>query len=203
MRITIPNKFPWDSGCSEAHRSLAERIQCSSGDAAKVPAGIFWQRLREELTVWLLSRVRRGVDAENIAGDAVLLALRRFGLGHHPAVGAIWGWLCKTALHRVYYDHRKALRCALIFSGDVDAVQASPCVEEALASRVVDHMVTGSSGVDHRVLKLLQAGSPTNRDMAETLGVDCRTIERARARLRRRFAILIKNRSKSVGLEHL
>ncbi len=175
----------------------------ASGDDSAEHAGRRWQCLREELVAWLSRRCRRGIDVENVAGDAVVLAMQRFRHELEAANGMIWRWLCSTSLRRVYYDHRKAMRCAVLYSGDLDELPKCSDVSGTKAAQVVQKMLACSCGVELQVLQALALGSVTNQAMAAAIGVDKRTIERSRARLRRRFAVLLEKQPKSVGLEHL
>ncbi len=165
-------------------------MRASGGDSAE-HAGRRWQCLREELAAWLSRRCRRGIDVENVAGDAVVLAMQRFGHEPEAANGMIWRWLCSTSLRRVYCDHRKAMRCAIFCSSDLDALTCCPGVEGTKAAKVVQTMLATTHGVQLRVLQALSLGCVTNEAMAEAIGVDKRTIERARAELRLRFTVLL------------
>jgi DNA-directed RNA polymerase specialized sigma24 family protein len=176
---------------------------CVSSEDATGRGGRIWQRLREELTAWLRSRFRRDIDAANLAGDTVLLGMGTFGREPTGPVGAIWRWLRRTALNRVYHDHRRAMRCRILLSSELDAVPVASAVESTMAGQVVEQMLTMSQGVERQVLQMLRAGGATNEAMAAAIGVDKRTIERARASLRSRFAALLQNIRQGVGLEHL
>lgn len=140
---------------------------------------------------------------ENVAGDAVVLAIQRFGHEPEAATGEIWRWFCSTSLRRVYYDHRKAVRCAIFCSSELDALPYCPGVEGMTAAKVVRTMLATTHGVQLRVLQALSLGRVTNETMAEAIGVDKRTIERARAELRQRFTVLLPKPRNRVGLEHL
>jgi len=172
-------------------------------DDAAEPAGIGWQRLHQELTAWLVQRFRPGIDAANVAGDAVLLALRRFGRDPKEASGRIWRWLCRTAENLVFADHRKTKRCTIVFTNESDFVASALGVDRTASDLLVEHMLATAHGVEREVVRLLRAGCPTNQEMAAAIQVEPRTIERARYRLRRQFAELLEIRRTSVGLEHL
>jgi len=170
-------------------------------DAAN-QSGRDWQRLRDDLTAWLQCRFRR-VDAASIAGDAVLLAMLRFGAEPIASRGKAWSWLCRTAVNRVYQDHRRAKLCVVSFVSETDVFESVRGTGRTRAMRIVEEMFLATRGIEHQVLVLLWAGSPTNREMAEFLGVDRRTIERARTKLRQRFRQLLRIRREDAGLEHL
>jgi DNA-directed RNA polymerase specialized sigma24 family protein len=161
-----------------------------------------WQRLRDDLTAWLQCRFRR-VDAANIAGDAVLFAMLRFGAEPIASRGMAWSWLCRTAVNRVYHDHRRAKRCVVSFVSAMDSIESVRVTGRTRAMGLVEEMLVATRGIEHQVLVMLWAGSPTNREMAAFMGVDRRTIERARAKLRHRFRELLGIRREGAGLEHL
>jgi len=164
--------------------------------------GLDWQRLRDELTAWLQYRFR-SIDAANVAGDAVLLAMTRFGCESIVAPARVWSWLRRTAVNRVYYDHRRAKRYPITILGEMDVPANADGGDRSGGLRLVDEMLRATRGIEHQVLIMLLESSRTNEQMAACIGANKRTIERARMRLRQRFQESLRNRRDDAGPEHL
>lgn len=178
------------------------------GDAtvAPVPAawtlGDLWQQLLRDLAVWLQRRFANRIDATNVAGETVLQALVQFGPTPQVSIGKVWRWVCRTASNRVFAEFRRRHRCEIVCGFDMDMFTSRSRHTPSRSALLVAEMLATTTGVEREVLAMLLGEEPTNAEMASRIGVDTRTVERARERLRHRYAPALKTR-KHVGLKHL
>lgn len=185
------------------------RLRCPvPGDATVAPVaaawthGDHWQQLLRDLALWLQRRFAHRIDATNVAGETVLQALVQFGPTPQVPSGKVWRWACRTASNQVFLEFRRRHRCEIVCGFDMDMFTARSRHTASRTRILVAEMLSTTTGVEHEVLAMLLKDGPTNAEMASRIGVDTRTVERARERLRHRYAVLLKT-GNHVGSEHL
>lgn len=149
---------------------------------------VCWARLQRELSAWVARHCRPPIEADDIASETILRGWRQFGRQPAEPVGRVWTWCRTTARHLIVDEVRRALRCVLAADAELLRLAAvAPLAQSnSLAIRAVEVLVGQSNPTERRVIELLRCGA-TTAEMAATVGVTVRTIERHRQALRRRL----------------
>jgi DNA-directed RNA polymerase specialized sigma24 family protein len=168
-------------------------------DPAGADSGAFWIELRADLVRWLSRRLRGAFDVDDIASEAVMKALQRFGRHEAPPRALAWRWLQRVAQNRLASLVRRAKGTLVLGFGALEPIESAVPVAN-LASHgpadIVAHLQQIARGTRRRVLDLLPM---TNAQMAKEIGVSERAIEQARRWLREQALAIGDSRRSASG----
>ncbi len=147
-----------------------------------------WEDLFHRLTSWVTRRTRPPIEPEDIAGETVLRALRRFGGGPDEPAPVVWTWMRVTAGHLVVDEVRRNRRRAIVAHPELRLLPAIllTATPNPAANRVVAALHAEASAEGRSLLAMMARGR-SNTEMARALGSSVRTVERMRQRLRTRY----------------
>jgi DNA-directed RNA polymerase specialized sigma24 family protein len=162
-------------------------------DATSERAAEAYLRLRNDLARWLQKHCEKGLDRENIASDAMQLAITEFDACPLTEPRRVWAWMRGTAMHRVNELRRAARAHRIDLRIDLEVVAAAKPEEMSAsrASELVSALRSAARGVPLQVLQMLEHGA-SNAEIAGHLGICLRAVERARQRLRELLLVLAK-----------
>jgi RNA polymerase sigma-70 factor (ECF subfamily) len=129
---------------------------------------------------YVAARVRSPADAEDAVADTFVRALDKLPHFEYRGPGSFVAWLFRIARNRVLDEHAKRARLATLDPHpDVrDRALDDPAadVEEAEAGRVIRELIRSLPPRRQEVVALRFFGGLRNREIAEVIGVDQRTV---------------------------
>lgn len=146
-----------------------------------------WFDLRTRLERWLRPRTRPPIDAADVASEVVLRGVVAHGPEPTLPPPRLWCWSCTAARNVIVDLQRRSRRRRLSLRADLeDLAPVLPSGRQASAATLllVAELDRRANPTQRAMLGLLRQGDPSNREMAQVLGISVRAIERNRQQLR-------------------
>lgn len=153
-----------------------------------VPAGCSGDpEWRPGLISWLKRRGMPRWTAEDLADQAILRSVRKFGWGACTTEAVAWTY--RVADNMAKRAWRAAVGAVFVYGVDLDQLRAghgSTHTETPHVAEIVDLMWPDLSRPEQEVATFLLAGIWDNRTIANHLRISVRAVEQARQKLRSR-----------------
>lgn len=159
------------------------------GGTGATPAdgGGAWNDVQVRLERWVQLHTRPPIDAADVASEVVLRGVVAHGTDPQLPPWRLWCWSCTAARNLIVDLHRRSRRRPVSLHADLeDFVPALRYGEQASPATVsfVEELDRRANPTQRAMLQLLRHGAPSNREMAQALGITVRAIERNRQQLR-------------------
>lgn len=141
-----------------------------------------WSKLRAWLSSWLRRRVWAPLDAEDIASETVLRALRTLGPAPAVAWAKLWSWAVRAARLVLVEAWREASRTEPLERPD-EAVRPQAAGSNSVPLWLAE-LAEAATPAQRQILSLMSQGVTKSQDLAAQLGCSLRVIERHRRGLR-------------------
>lgn len=152
---------------------------------------MIWAQLASDVLRWLQRRVRSYQDAEDLAGETVCRAWRRFR-GESVAWRRLWAWALATARNLMLnYQRDLRRRSFMAFEPGTGCLAITDCGDAAYECgdfiHVLEQRLTGG---ERETAAMLRRGMRSNAAIARARGVTEREARRQRAALATKVAQL-------------